>query len=402
MKPAQDIAVTSQNDDENLDLTMRSLYDATSYLRKSIVNAKKWEFPRSVEPTEEHVPREKEPDDTSPAIHLIKSSNNRDLTEIPDSVTLLKECGMPTKRTPNYPTYTNFSSMKDNLDFKEIKSWVSAKTLRAAAEDDNSVSPQLNFIELAAGLVPALEWRYVVCVFRCNLHSRALNEYYLNFIECTAEESDEVDTVESYFPGKGEQFSSDHDSGSERDANECFNEVVNENTSCAASTSQPTTIGLSSLPIACASSAQCTMKMKAVLALPKYERQFSEPVIQESENVSQSIELLIDNVTVKEHVRLASHMRQLTELELKTQNLPTEVSEVMLEPHEELLDKYSVLVPYSVLSVETRNKFWVTNTANFEVTLFKNTNLGSYLHDYVTQESRSEVNPEAMTVFQAN
>ncbi|KAJ8882571.1 hypothetical protein PR048_014382 [Dryococelus australis] len=48
--------------------------------------------------------------------------------------------------------------------------------------------------------------------------------------------------------------------GSELDANECFDEIVDENTSCAASTSQPTTIGLSSpsivlhQPIACVSS----------------------------------------------------------------------------------------------------------------------------------------------------
>ena len=32
MKPARDIAMTSQNDDEDLDLTMRSLYDAASLL----------------------------------------------------------------------------------------------------------------------------------------------------------------------------------------------------------------------------------------------------------------------------------------------------------------------------------------------------------------------------------
>ena len=89
--------------------------------------------------------QQKEPDDTSPAIHLIKSSNNRALTEIPDSVTSLKECSMPTKPTPNSPTYTNFSSMKDNLGVKEMKSWLIAKTLHAATEDivseeDNSVS----------------------------------------------------------------------------------------------------------------------------------------------------------------------------------------------------------------------------------------------------------------------
>ncbi|KAJ8893503.1 hypothetical protein PR048_006101 [Dryococelus australis] len=62
----------------------------------------------------------------------------------------------------------------------------------------------------------------------------------------TEESDDEVDSDESYVPRKGELFSSDHDSGSELDPNEYFDEVVDENTSCTASTSQLTTIGLSS------------------------------------------------------------------------------------------------------------------------------------------------------------